>query len=146
MTTTLTGSMFANLSNPMQRESLRQLFRNVRILILLSLVALSGCVIERAYYRLATVPSPNGHLLADWYQRSAGSSEDRVTIHAPNEAFSRELPYVFEGISADQLKIVWISDTELSITYPSNTIVTKAMAEWKGVRITYREDPHMSRY
>lgn len=134
----------------MPRESLSRLFGKSRVLIVLSLVGLSGCVIEPDYYRLATVPSPGGHLLADWYQRSAGGpvagrSEDRVTIHAPSEPFSRELPYVFVGVSADTLKIVWTSETELAITYPTDTTVTKAVTEWKGVRITYREDPYMNR-
>lgn len=133
----------------MHREALRLLFSKSRVLILLSLVGLSGCVVEPDYYNIATVPSPGGRLLARWYQHSGGSgaaSEDRVTIHAPTEVFSPKLPYVFAGISAGKLKMVWVSDTELAIAYPSNTAVTKALAEWKGVRIAYKEDPHMSRY
>jgi hypothetical protein len=128
---------------------MRQLFGKSRVLIVLSLVGFAGCVVEPDYYNIAVVPSPSGHLLARWYQHSDGSgigSEDRVTIHAPNEIFSPKLPCVFAGISAGKLKIVWASDTELAITYPSNTTVTKALAEWKGVRIAYKEDPHMNRY
>jgi hypothetical protein len=112
-------------------------------------VGLCGCGVEPEYFRDATISSPNGDLVADWYKRMdggpVGSSEDRVVVRRAEQAFSTELPYVFSGISADNLKIVWTSETELAITYPKNTSVTKALPEWNGVKIDYTLDPTMSR-
>jgi hypothetical protein len=121
----------------------------VKALSLACVLACFGCGFEPDYYRIATVPSPSGNLVADWYERMdggpVGGSEDRVSVHDSRAVFSTELPCVFAGISADNLKIVWMSETELAITYPKDTGVTKSLREWKGVRIAYTMDPLMSR-
>jgi hypothetical protein len=123
--------------------------QSANLFVVLCCLGLFGCGVEPDYFRNATVPSPSGRLLADWYARldggPVGSSEDRVVIHDSQQQFSTELAYVFSGISADNLKIVWTSETELTITYPKNTSVTKALGEWNGIRISYTMDPLMSR-
>ena len=44
--------------------------------------------------------------------------QDFVQIRKRGERFSFRKDYVFEGVSADDLKTSWKSDTELEVVHP----------------------------
>ena len=83
--------------------------------------------------------SPNGVIVADWYQISgggaAGWSRDRVRLRPANEKFATGNDYSFDAISADKIELEWASDTELRVRYPSDAAVTKSEPKWNDIAI-----------
>ena len=52
---------------------------------------------------------------------------------------------IFVGVSGDDLRMKWIGMRQLAISYPSGTVVTKAVPKlFTDVTITYAEDPKSS--
>jgi hypothetical protein len=91
--------------------------------------------------------SPDGSLVADWYSEwgggAAGYWADYVQLRKRGERFSVERHFVFHSESAGNLKIMWKSNTELEIAYPTMTSLFRSEARWDGVSISYREDPEL---
>ena len=118
--------------------------RAVASLSIVTLV-MSGCA--RDVGRVGVYLSPDGSLIADWYQLSgggpAGSSEDRVQLRRRGERFRVQKDFVFGGGSANVLRILWKSNAQLDVTYPTMTGVRRSESQWNDVSITYHEDPRL---
>jgi hypothetical protein len=116
-------------------------------ILLISACLVGACGNETS--RIGTIPSPDGSVIADWYQISggggAGWSQDFVRLRKRGERFAVSSDNVFEAISADNVKVVWNGNRQLQISYPSLTAVDKTLPKWNSVSITFREDPGLQR-
>jgi hypothetical protein len=123
-----------------------KLFRVGRFLsVAIAVMAMSAC--ERDVLRQRVLPSPDGSILADWYQLAdgggAGASADLVQLRKRGERFSLRDDYVFEGWPGEVLKISWKNNSELEIVYPMTADVRRSESHWDRVSITYRGDPQL---
>jgi len=88
------------------------------------------------------VVSPDGKIVAEWYELlgggAAGWGVDRVELRPASEAFKGGRAYSFSSISADPVKMRWISNSELELSYDRRGTVERSNATWKGVTIRYR--------
>ena len=91
---------------------------------------------------MTSVTSPDGALIADWYQISGGgaasATSDSVAIRRANEPFQETSEYVFGTVDADRISMKWQSARELEITYMEGTTVGRQRTQWNDVEIHYR--------
>lgn len=127
---------------------------------MLGLLAVAATVIGACQFMYtvsaaAAVSSPDGKLVADWYQLggggAAGWSIDRIRLRRAGDPSNLRWPsamlrdYSVGIISGDRLNIRWTSNNELRVDYPTLSTVTRCEPQWREVSIRCHEDPQMKR-
>ena len=110
----------------------------------------AACSNDSDRFRTNLFVSPDGSLIADWWDESSGgalgSIADYVQIRPRSERFRFKDDIVFRGLAHGPLRLVWKSGTELEITYPKETTVFESKSIWNNVSITYRRDAELNEY
>ena len=92
-----------------------------------------------------SIRTPDGGIVADWYSVSAGgaagSSIDRVRLRRTTETFVADDQYVFSAISGHTMKVTWIGQRQLEISYDKNFLVRRSTKTWRDVTVQYRVEP-----
>jgi hypothetical protein len=109
------------------------------------MLAVAGVALESACAStttlLVSVPSPNGEIVADWYEvtggGAAGWAVDRVCLRRVTEAFAAKSDYAFSASSAEPLKMRWLSNHELEVSYDRRGTIERSQSTWRGIKISY---------
>src|SRR6266571_6159717 len=100
-----------------------------------------SCSLRSDPIMMESVISPDGAMIADWYEISgggaAGAVSGAISLRAATEPFRAKSDFVFGAIDANVLTLKWISSRELEITYPRGVPVTRMSASWRHVSIRY---------
>jgi hypothetical protein len=104
---------------------------------MISIVA-AGCASD--YELTGRTPSPTGVVIAITYVRSGGGGpgwcDERVALVSredsltPAEIDKKERGYVFSVSCNSHIKLTWISDTELQISYAIDSVISTT--QWKS--------------
>jgi hypothetical protein len=67
---------------------------------------------------------------------SLGGSKQWSVLRAPSAQVVSKEPPTYEPL---RLQLAWLSNTELQISYPHGTIVTRSEGDFDGITVQYRE-------
>lgn len=113
-----------------------------RLLTAAALLAAVSCGwLDSEPIRMETVRSPDGTVIADYYQNGGGGATggvaDIVALRRSDEPFRRRRDYVFGAVDARVVTIRWLGNRTLEITYPKGLDGATMKTSWHEVKIVY---------
>jgi hypothetical protein len=109
---------------------------------LLSLLLFAtACGLSSDPVRMQSLNSPDGALVADYYQvwggGATGGVADMVAIRRTEEPFGSWRDYVFGAIDGNEVTLKWIDSRTLEITYPKGLSPSRTSSSWHDVAVKY---------